>query len=628
LADFDQKYALLSYYTANLGDEVQSIAAAQFLPSIDLRIDRERLDRHPEGAAESYKVILNGWHTHAPERWPPGRFLVPLITSFHLTREVYSINSGGLNPAQVLLQGESLRYLREHGPIGARDWWTRDLLLEHGVDSFFSGCLTLTLGAGSDWSRADYVCAVDLPSRLLERMRVITRSRLVLRTHSRSAGGAHGMRAFLVRRWLSLYAQAKCVVTTRLHCALPCLAFGTPVLLVTAARDSYRFSGWARLLHTCSPEEFLDGVVEFDPENPPPNSDAYLVYRTALIGEACRFVGLEDVTRQNLPHPFVPEPLSEDLLAPEPAASLQTTREAGPVFQRIFPAGRAYGGFARPDFLRDIARVHGESGDLREAERLLQIALRERPQGAYIKRLLDEVRTATGPEAAPDGNARGPTDPVIAAVRHRRLTYLRTDRLQSIVEQVTRIQARDVAGDFVEFGVALGGSGICIASRLDGVRRYFGFDGFAMIPPPSQADGDLARDRYEVIAAGRASGIGGDTYYGYLENLYDVVVANFALFGLEIDQRTINLVRGSFQQTLPGHADCPLAFAHVDCDWYYEVKYCLANIYDRLAKFAVIIVDDYNDWPGCRSAVDEFCATHADIIVETTVPHAILFKSG
>src|SRR5580658_2651462 len=73
-----ERYALLSYRTDNLGDEIQSIAAEQFLPWIDLRIDRDRLDRRPDGTPDGIKIILNGWYINAPQCWPPGSFLSPL----------------------------------------------------------------------------------------------------------------------------------------------------------------------------------------------------------------------------------------------------------------------------------------------------------------------------------------------------------------------------------------------------------------------------------------------------------------------------------------------------------------------------------------------------------------------
>lgn len=39
------------------------------------------------------------------------------------------------------------------------------------------------------------------------------------------------------------YARAKLVITSRIHCALPCLALGTPVILVRTKFDADRFKG-------------------------------------------------------------------------------------------------------------------------------------------------------------------------------------------------------------------------------------------------------------------------------------------------------------------------------------------------------------------------------------------------
>ena len=49
-------------------------------------------------------------------------------------------------PGPEVLSPEAVGYLRQHGPVGCRDWTTVDLLLSYGVDAFFSGDLTTTLG--------------------------------------------------------------------------------------------------------------------------------------------------------------------------------------------------------------------------------------------------------------------------------------------------------------------------------------------------------------------------------------------------------------------------------------------------------------------------------------------------
>jgi hypothetical protein len=627
------KYGLLTYQTNNLGDEVQSIAAAQFLPAIDLRVDRDLIDSPPAGVGGRYKIIMNGWHNHAPERWPPGPFVIPLLTSIHITGEVFPANAGGLKPSDVLLRGENLDYLRGHGPVGARDLWTRDLLLRHGVDSFFSGCMTLTLGAGAVAdARRDYVCAVDLPPPLLRHLRGMTQSRLVTRTHHQPLPGGFGERAALARYQLSLYSQAKCVVTTRLHCALPCLAMGTPVLFIAAAKDLYRFSGLIDLLHACSPRQFLDGLADFDPENPPANSDAYKAYRAALIDSTTRFVGAETALTGAPLHSFVPETVTDRMLdETQPSPSAPTTDIAADIaFRGVFPPGRDYARDSRPDFFRDIARVHERAGDRAEAERLLRIALQERPTGAVIRERLESLEQArlAPPGASVEEPVAGRPPPrwLVSAVRGGRHTYLSPARLESLITQTARVKARSVPGNFIECGIGLGGSGICIAGQLDGAREYWGFDVFGMIPPPSDADGDGAKNRYAVIASGQSGGIGDDPYYGYVPDLYRQVTATFAEFGLRVDGHTINLVQGLFQDSLPRHANFPIALAHIDCDWYEHVKYCLNFIQRLVPRYGVIVVDDYGDWPGCKKAVDEFLSENPNMLLEIESTHAVIVK--
>ncbi len=298
--------ALLSYSTVNLGDEIQSIAAQQFLPSTDSLVDRDQLNRLPNGAVGEYKILLNGWHTHKPENWPPSPKLIPLITSFHITGETYSKDQYCARPSDVLLEEKNLAYFRAHAPIGTRDLWTRDLLRQKGVESYFSGCLTLTLGSGRPKIRKNYVCAVDVEGPILDRLRNRVSDPLLTLTHIDPRPGSFNERCHRARRLLSIYAQAKLVVTSRLHCALPCLALQTPVLLIHMAPDSYRFTGLSDLLRCCSVKDFLEGRYEFNVNNPPPNKTTYLRYREELIRTVNRFIG-EDTAKLDAPlHPFVP----------------------------------------------------------------------------------------------------------------------------------------------------------------------------------------------------------------------------------------------------------------------------------------------------------------------------------
>src|SRR5580698_8296825 len=133
----DFGYAVLSYHTFNLGDEIQSIAAAALLPRIDATLDRDDLSLDRTTAFPRYRLILNGWFKQRAEIWPPPPAIEPLILSFHLAEDP----PGEAAAARLLTSGANLDYLRRWAPIGARDLPTLKLLEENGIPSFFSSCL-------------------------------------------------------------------------------------------------------------------------------------------------------------------------------------------------------------------------------------------------------------------------------------------------------------------------------------------------------------------------------------------------------------------------------------------------------------------------------------------------------
>lgn len=205
--------------------------------------------------------------------------------------------------------------------------------------------------------------------------------------------------------------------------------------------------------------------------------------------------------------------------------------------------------------------------------------------------------------------------PVTRQVVRDRLTYLPVEKLRRL-ERVIR-ETRGVPGDLVEFGVALGGSGIILAQDTRPGRRFHGFDVFGMIPAPaSDKDDEKSKIRYDVIKSGASEGIGGDDYYGYRRDLLSDVKASFARHGVPVDGDNIQLHKGLFEETWDGASVGPIALAHIDCDWYDPVAFCLKVCSEKLSVAGQIVIDDYNDYGGCRIAVDEFLRARTDFIME------------
>lgn len=201
--------------------------------------------------------------------------------------------------------------------------------------------------------------------------------------------------------------------------------------------------------------------------------------------------------------------------------------------------------------------------------------------------------------------------PLARSVLRRRLTYLHPGKLRHIERRLREVMSAGVPGDIVEFGVALGGSTVLLAREATASRRFFGLDVFGMIPEPtSDKDDAKSKQRYQDILERRSVGIGGDPYYGYRDDLYEHVCAQLSHYGTPMDGERIRLVKGLFDETWPRLDVNRIAFAHIDCDWYDPVKFCLGESAERLSPGGVIVIDDYHDYEGCRTAVDEFITNH------------------
>lgn len=195
---------------------------------------------------------------------------------------------------------------------------------------------------------------------------------------------------------------------------------------------------------------------------------------------------------------------------------------------------------------------------------------------------------------------------LIETIRQKKLTYCGYPKLENICRVIDDIKDKNVPGIFLEAGCALGGSAILIAKTKPQSTPLYLFDVFGTIPPPSSRDGTDAHLRYEEIASGKSKGLGDNIYYGYLENLEDIVVSNLEDFGLNLEFDRIKLIKGLFQETL--YIEDLVAFAHIDCDWYDSVKVCIDRITPKMSSGAVIVFDDYNSYSGCKVAVDELLA--------------------
>ncbi len=248
--------------------------------------------------------------------------------------------------------------------------------------------------------------------------------------------------------------------------------------------------------------------------------------------------------------------------------------------------------WAAPELQRDLRAVRRDLEKTRSALRDVRAELRE------ARARLAEAESELPAEL----------EETIARVREEHLTYLKPAHLRALATAVLDVERRGVAGLVVEAGTARGGSAIVMAAAKAPGRPMKVYDVFGMIPPPTEQDGQDVHARYAKIAGGEARGVGGETYYGYRDDLYQEVVDSFARLGVPVESNAVELVQGLFEDTIV--IDEPVAFAHLDGDWYESTLTCLERIAPHVVPGGRIVLDDYYKWSGCRAAVDEYFGAH------------------
>lgn len=267
LVDYRNRSAKPNNVSGNLGDHVQTVAAMRLilrwikiwalvgnarvrgvLPLAGSKPTKEGLlaypsittiprDEHRSGKGSSLS-ILYGWHMH---KAADNRFAFPpttkrvFVLSFHVA-------------TNQILTSAAIKYLADIGPVGCRDFSTLDKLRRLNVPSYYSGCLTLTLGSRLkgqtpiEHVRRSFL-AVDTPQPNAKYALI----RMCTGPNRNLSQRSQWLRALAVLRTLR---RCKHVRTSRLHVFYPCLALRTQAMIVsptgsTTKRDWGSPGRWA-----------------------------------------------------------------------------------------------------------------------------------------------------------------------------------------------------------------------------------------------------------------------------------------------------------------------------------------------------------------------------------------------
>lgn len=230
----------------NLGDPIQSYAVKLLYK--EMGIDEKDIIPVPRYDMKNYDgeeciCVVNTCSTYEELAYdsnfmPPSDKIHAVPLSLHINRHI---------------SDEELDYYKKCIDVGCRDVFTKDMLSKLGVNSYLTGCLTLTFPRRSSEAekKADKVYLIDvqpefkkmIPQHILENaveLSSIYRFPITHDSNRMTVEEAEEFHRMGEERIELLKNTAKLVITSRLHAASPCLAMGIPVIM-TKHDDRFGF---------------------------------------------------------------------------------------------------------------------------------------------------------------------------------------------------------------------------------------------------------------------------------------------------------------------------------------------------------------------------------------------------
>ena len=175
-------------------------------------------------------------------------------------------------------------------------------------------------------------------------------------------------------------------------------------------------------------------------------------------------------------------------------------------------------------------------------------------------------------------------------------TMIGLQRLENLEHCAKSIFTNNIPGDFLEAGVAMGGSSIFLralqVSYFQEHRRTWVADSFEGFPTPtSEAD-----QKHE-----KSFPQGDNPFLAYD---VDTVKELFQRYDLLDDQ--VCFVPGWFSESLPNLPVQELALLRIDADMYQSTMDVLTALYSKVVPGGYVVIDDYGSFSTSRKAVDDF----------------------
>ncbi|WP_273321795.1 polysaccharide pyruvyl transferase family protein [Vallitalea guaymasensis] len=250
------KYANFSHNgkTMNsLGDQMQILAIDYIYQTMDIdKKDIIYIEKDDIGCYDGESVIL-------PISFPLFEYYEGGINRL-FSKKIKPVFLGHTLLKETLLP-EEVEFYKKHEPIGCRDERMFDTLSKYGIYCYLMGCMTAVLPKRKLSSENSKVFVVDVNEDVIKYMPSELREKVEVCSHYTSQN--KNIKRMAKERYERYINEASLIVTSLLHCSVPCIAAGIPTIIVKD-QFSYRFAWLERITKIYLNGEFCK--IDWNPD--------------------------------------------------------------------------------------------------------------------------------------------------------------------------------------------------------------------------------------------------------------------------------------------------------------------------------------------------------------------------
>lgn len=228
-----EKISLLKYnHSDNIGDNIQTLVSKSILEQLNFEVEYLNQEDLNKDNKFKKKFFVNGFFCFNDygHIFPFNENIQPFFSNLHIELDY---NKEQILEKKFFSKKKNLEYFKKFEPIGCRDEESKNILKKYGIKAKNNECITFLLERRSkeEEENAKKIIFVDIDEFVPVPKKMKKNSEYM--THFLSSAQIYDNedKLNISKKILNYYKKnAKIIITSKFHCAVPCIAMGIPVI--------------------------------------------------------------------------------------------------------------------------------------------------------------------------------------------------------------------------------------------------------------------------------------------------------------------------------------------------------------------------------------------------------------